>query len=94
VCSVRWLKGNSLDNNPRYTSQDIRFTLQGETLCAIFLAWPGTEDIIASLECGQVAGKVIKRDLLGHAGDLAFKQEANGLKALPRRKNPAILRML
>jgi len=35
---TRFGEGNSLNNNPRYTSQDIRFTTKGETLYAIFLA--------------------------------------------------------
>jgi alpha-L-fucosidase len=77
---TRFGEGNSLNNNPRYTSQDIRFTTKGETLYAIFLAWPGTEGVVTSLADGQSPGKVTKVELLGHAGNIEFKQDAAGLK--------------
>jgi alpha-L-fucosidase len=82
---TRFGEGESLNNRPRYTAKDIRFTTKGDTLYAIFMAWPGAEGVVTSL--GQAAGKVQKVEMLGHNGPLEFKQDAEGLKvAFPAEK--------
>jgi alpha-L-fucosidase len=78
---TRFGEGKSLNNNPRYVAQDIRFTTKGDTLYAIFMAWPGAEGIITSLANGQSPpGKIGKVELLGHPGNLDFTRDAEGLK--------------
>ncbi|HVS54076.1 MAG TPA: alpha-L-fucosidase [Opitutaceae bacterium] len=63
-----------------YTPQDIRFTKHGDTLYATVMSWPADEALITSLATGQApAGKIEKVELLGHAGALAFTQDAAGL---------------
>lgn len=65
-----------------FTSQDFRFTRQGDTLYAVCLGWPAGEAIIRSL--GSAAGQVTAVSLLGTEGPLAFRQDADGLHiALP-----------
>jgi alpha-L-fucosidase len=64
-----------------YTSQDIRFTRNGDTLYAIVMKWPEDgEAVIASLGAGQAPGHVGRVELLGHPGKLNFTQEAAGLR--------------
>jgi len=70
-------EGKSLNNNPRYTAEDIRFTTKGDALYAIFLAWPQGEGVVTSL--GTAAGKVSKVEMLG-SGELKFSQDEGGLK--------------
>ncbi len=60
-----------------FTSQDIRFTRQGDTLYAICLGWPAGEAVIKSLR--SAAGQVTGVSLLGAEGLLAFRQDADGL---------------
>ncbi len=63
-----------------YTPQDIRFTTHGDTLYATVMKWPGEETVITSLAGGKPAQeKIEKVELLGHAGALAFTQDATGL---------------
>jgi alpha-L-fucosidase len=63
-----------------YTPQDIRFTTHGDTLFATVMSWPGDEAVVASLAVGKAPqGKIEKVELLGHAGALAFTQDAAGL---------------
>jgi hypothetical protein len=58
-----------------------RFTVKGDTLYAIALAWPGDRAVIRSLAPGSAQeGKVRRVRLLGHPGDLEFTQDAEGLK--------------
>jgi alpha-L-fucosidase len=69
----------TLERGQHYTGRDIRFTTRGDTLYAILMAWPdGGEATVQSLGTG--AGGVTKVELLGHAGDLEFAQDAQGLK--------------
>jgi alpha-L-fucosidase len=64
-----------------YKPQDIRFTTHGDTLYAMVMSWPAEEAVITSLASGQpVQGKIEKVELLGHAGNLQFTQDAEGLK--------------
>lgn len=69
-----------------YTAQDIRFTRRGDTLYATMMSWPENEAVVTSLGEGKV-GKVGTVELLGHAGELKFAQEASGLRVkLPAEK--------
>jgi alpha-L-fucosidase len=57
-----------------FTGQDIRFTIKGETLYAIALAWPGQQLVIRSLGAStglwnQAIGNI---RLLGHHGPLTW----------------------
>jgi alpha-L-fucosidase len=65
-----------------YKPQDIRFTTTGDTLYATVMNWPGDQAVtITSLAGGKpVQGKVAQVELLGHAGNLPFTQDAEGLK--------------
>ena len=64
----------------RYTPQDIRFTTKGDTLYAIFLAWPGAEGTVTSLATGTgPSGKIESVTLLGAGEELAFTQDTTGL---------------
>jgi alpha-L-fucosidase len=65
-----------------YTGKEIRFTTQQDTLYAIVMDWPGEEAVITALAAGAPplpAGKIRQVELLGHAGALAFTQDAAGL---------------
>jgi alpha-L-fucosidase len=67
-------------NRPEFTGKDIRFTVKGDTLYAIALAWPGNALTIQSLASGAAeAGQVTAVQLLGHDAPLAFEQTAAGL---------------
>jgi alpha-L-fucosidase len=77
---TRFGEGQAINNKPAYTGADIRFTTSGDTLYAILMAWPGEKAVITSLAGGpNLKGKIDKVVLLGHKGDLAFKQDAQGL---------------
>jgi alpha-L-fucosidase len=76
-------EGTSLNNNPRYTAEDVRFTTKGDTLYAMFMQWPGTEGVIKSLAKGSAdtpAGTISKVEMLGSAAPLEFGQDETGLK--------------
>jgi alpha-L-fucosidase len=63
-----------------------RFTVKGENLYAIAQSWPGETAVVASLAAGKAlegaapAGKITSVTMLGHAGNLKFTQDAEGLK--------------
>jgi alpha-L-fucosidase len=64
-----------------FTGEDIRFTVRGETLYAIALAWPETGKLlIRSLPSGAGVMQVKGVSLLGYGGKLAWKQGARGLE--------------
>jgi len=54
------------------------FTAKGDTIYAIASEWPGSEALITSLAADQ--GKVESVSLLGRPGELAFTQDAQGLR--------------
>ncbi len=57
------------------------FTTKGDTLYAIATGWPGEQAVITSLATGSAPqGKIAQVELLGHAGNLEFTQDAEGLK--------------
>lgn len=63
-----------------------RFTVKGENLYAIAQSWPGETAVIASLAAGKALegaapeGKITSVTMLGHAGNLKFTQDVEGLK--------------
>jgi alpha-L-fucosidase len=66
-----------------------RFTVKGDTLYAIALAWPGERAIITSLASGKAPeGKIERVGLLGHPGELEFTQDAEGLKVKMPAQQP------
>jgi alpha-L-fucosidase len=78
------------DTKP-FTSEDVRFTIKGETLYAFLLGWPGEKDaVIKTLATNspQLAGrKITDVSLLGHDGNLEFLQDEGGLKVkMPAQK--------
>jgi alpha-L-fucosidase len=64
-----------------FTSQDIRFTQKNGTLYAVVMAKPEGQVTIRSLAKGAAATveTVSGVNLLGFPGDLAWKQDENGL---------------
>jgi alpha-L-fucosidase len=63
----------------RFTGEDFRFTVKGNDLYAIALAWPAKRFTIksaADLYPGEVAGV----ELLGHHGPLEWRQTPDGLE--------------
>ena len=78
----------TLERSQRYSGKDIRFTTRGDTLYAIFMAWPGEQAVVTSLATGATpTGKIEKVELLGHKGALEFSQDAIGLKVkMPSEK--------
>lgn len=67
-------------NRPEFTGQDIRFTVKGDALYAVALAWPGKTLTVKSLASGAPgAGQITAIQLLGFDGPLAFEQTAAGL---------------
>jgi alpha-L-fucosidase len=65
-----------------YTAQDFRFTAKGKTLYAIELGWPsGGQAVIHSLGSSAMNGQtVLSVTLLGREAQVAFRQEALGLR--------------
>ena len=68
-----------------------RFTVKGDNLYAIAQSWPGDTAVITTLATSPAAaakfpdgklpeGKITSVTLLGHAGQLEFTQDAEGLK--------------
>ncbi len=64
-----------------FTPEDIRFTVKGDSLYALVLAWPEAEAKIKSLgtRSSLCQGKIREVQLLGHAGKLSWRQEEEGL---------------
>ena len=64
-----------------FTGKDVRFTVQGDTLYAVALAWPGEALTVKALASGaEQAGEVTAVSLLGHEGPLPFEQTDEGLR--------------
>jgi alpha-L-fucosidase len=68
-----------------YTAQDIRFTIKGDTLYAISLAWPEKEITIQSIGSDL---KVVSVELLGTAEKTQWKQTATGLQVVYPTERP------
>jgi alpha-L-fucosidase len=74
--------GGATDVRP-YTSEDMRFTMKGDSLYAFVMVWPETRStVIKSLATGSphIDGrKVADVSLLGYGGKLEWTQDENGL---------------
>ena len=76
-------KGGNFKEDFAYSAKDIRFTSKGDqTLYAMPLGWPAQSKlVIRSLaKFPGVTGKVTGVELLGHAGQLSFTHNADGLE--------------
>jgi alpha-L-fucosidase len=73
------------DWRKRFTAGDIRFTIKGDTLYAIALAWPEDGKLtVRSLASGSTEIEAV--NLLGYDGTLPWEQTADGLNVtLPER---------
>jgi alpha-L-fucosidase len=71
------------------TSEDVRFTTKGGTLYAFVMGWPEKEAVVKTLGLAspQKPGKILEVELLGHEGDLSWKQDDAGLRVqMPTKK--------
>jgi alpha-L-fucosidase len=71
--------GRGADDPPSesFTAKEIRFTTKGDALYAIVMDWPPDGQAVIKSLGDQ---KIEKIELLGHQGNLAFTQDAEGLK--------------
>ncbi|HUT93920.1 MAG TPA: alpha-L-fucosidase [Thermoguttaceae bacterium] len=80
--------GHSGEDGQRYSDRDIRFTTKEDALYALVLGWPnGPKTTVRSLASG--AGTITKVSLLGHSGELKWKQTADGLEVVLPAKRPS-----
>jgi alpha-L-fucosidase len=74
--------GGARDVRP-YTSEDMRFTMKGDTLYAFIMVWPEARStLVKSLATNspQIGGrKVADVSLLGHGGKIEWSQDGEGL---------------
>ncbi len=75
------VEGKRENENSTYTAEDIRFTLKGDTLYAIALDWPQSEQLtIKTLNAKNPAIKKIHSiELLGSQSQLKWSQDENAL---------------
>jgi alpha-L-fucosidase len=87
---VKIVTGNfNEDKQNDLTAEDVRFTAKGTTVYAFVQGWPGKEAAVQALglESPQQPGKILKVELLGHKGDLNWKQDIGALKVqMPEEK--------
>ncbi|AWB69023.1 alpha-L-fucosidase [Saccharobesus litoralis] len=78
-------------NRKDFNSSDIRFTRNGDTVYATILAWPGNnkEITIRSFTDKRYPHKIAKISMIGHEGELNFKQTKNGLKVTLPSQSPS-----
>ena len=71
-------------NNTAYTPQDIRYTVNGNTLYAILLGWPGEQALLTALGSGSSvpAERILSIEMLGQPGKLRWRQDAAGLHVM------------
>lgn len=71
--------GSFTDTNRKpFTGEDLRFTVKGDVLYVIALAWPEN----GKLNVGSLSddvGAITRVTMLGHAGDLSWRQTPDGL---------------
>lgn len=72
------------------TAKDIRYTVKGDNLYVFLLDWPGHDepyDISYLAPTNYYVDRILKVELLGHAGALDWKQTARALSVtLPEKK--------
>ena len=67
----------------------MRFTAKGSTLYAFVMGWPEKEAVVQALGLAspQQPGKILKVELLGHKGDVNWKQDDAALRVqMPAEK--------
>jgi alpha-L-fucosidase len=71
----------SESKSTEFKADDIRFTVKGDKLYAIFLGWPGKKIIVKSLPKGKMLwlGNIREITLLGNPKPLKWTQNENGL---------------
>lgn len=77
------------DKRKDFTSEDVRFTTKGSTLYAFVQGWPEGQATVKALGLAspQQPGKIQKVELLGHNGNVTWKQEDAALKVqMPAEK--------
>ena len=77
------------DKTNDFGAEDVRFTTKGSTLYAFVQGWPEKEAMVQALglTSPQQPGKILKVEILGHKGDVQWKQEDCCLKvAMPQEK--------
>ena len=82
-------RGGTGDSAAGVSARDIRFTTQGDVLYAIALGWPADGRIVVRslARVPEAQGKVTGVSLLGHAGNLKWQHDAEGLTvAMPAQK--------
>ena len=80
--------GHFLDNKAvTYTDNDIRFTINGNTMFAIVLDWPGSEVLVESLKLMD-ANKIKAVSMLGVKGELEWEVSEEGMKVQMPKKQP------
>jgi alpha-L-fucosidase len=83
-------KGGHFGEDFAYSAKDIRYTTKGEkTLYAIALGWPADGKIVARAlaRLPEVTAGITSVQLLGNAGKLRWRQDADGLAVeLPAQK--------
>jgi alpha-L-fucosidase len=77
------------DKQKDLSAEDVRFTIKGGTLYAFVMGWPENAVVVSALGLAspQNPGKIRNVQLLGHGGDLKWKQDEAGLKVeMPEEK--------
>jgi alpha-L-fucosidase len=70
------------DKQKDLTAEDIRFTVKGSALYAFVMGWPEKEAVVKALGLGsaQAPGKIVNVELLGHKGEVQWKQDDLALR--------------
>ena len=79
--------GGGNEGKLAYTAKDIRFTTKDGVLYALALGWPEDGRLVVK-SLATPAGKVSSVALLGHAGNLEWKQTDEGLVITMPEKKP------
>jgi alpha-L-fucosidase len=77
------------DKQKDLTAEDVRFTTKGGALYAFVMGWPEKEAVVPALGLAsrQAPGTIRKVELLGHKGELKWKQDETCLKVeMPAEK--------
>jgi alpha-L-fucosidase len=84
------VKGGAFGEDFKYNAKEIRFTTKGPVLYAIALGWPEDGQIVIrslAKPAGQNVNNITSISLLGHDGEIAFKQTEDALIViLPDKK--------
>ena len=67
------------DQDLRYSGQDVRFTMRGDTLYAICLGWPGEAAVIKAIPQKLYPSEIASVTMLGVDGELPWTLEHDGM---------------